>query len=369
MPRGARASFARALVQLCWEVEKFNSVEAWTAYFMFAKCVLLPSPRYGKRHRAFYTEWTSSRCDTWMGPTNATFLQKMEIRIKMWRDLPPMKSQLKDTNIYCKIKALIEEGRFSLACRSLTKDALAPKNAATANALRAKHPEGKNTDEPAEMPKSLVLDPDEILNAIRSFSVGSAGSLSGLRPDHLRDASQAILQSSVAEMICKLCNLVASGKACKRVQPFLAGGSLTALLKKDGGIRPIAVGDVLRRLTGKALVRAQKKELVKHFSPLQVGVAVPCGAEAVAHGWKIIMELFADDPDIVAVKVDFDNAFNNANRAEMLRLCLLHFPELYGFAWYCYCEPSSLDLQGYDVPEVILSQQGTQQGCPFGSFL
>ena len=32
-------------------------------------------------------------------------------------------------------------------------------------------------------------------------------------------------------------------------------------------------------------------------------------------------------------------------------------------------EPSSLYLQGYDVPEVILSRQGTQQGCPFGSFL
>jgi hypothetical protein len=88
-------------------------------------------------------------------------------------------------------------------------------------------------------------------------------------------------------MICKLCNLIASGKACRRVQPFLAGGSLTALLKKDGGIRPIAVGDVLRRLTGKALVRAQKDKLVNYFSPLQVGVAVPCGAEAVVHGRKI----------------------------------------------------------------------------------
>ena len=37
------------------------------------------------------------------------------------------------------------------------------------------------------------------------------------------------------------------------------------------------------------------------------------------------MDMFGDDPDIVAVKVDFDNAFNNANRAEMLRLCLQHF--------------------------------------------
>ena len=79
------------------------------------------------------------------------------------------------------------------------------------------------------------------------------------------------------------------------------------------------------------------------------------------------MDMFGDDPDIVAVKVDFDNAFNNANRAEMLRLCLQHFPELYGYAWFCYCEPSLLYLQGYDIPEVVHSQEGTQQGCPFGS--
>ena len=179
----------------------------------------------------------------------------------MWRELPTTKTPSNASSLYSKVKALIEEGRFSLACRSLTKDSLAPKTAETVETLRAKHPAGESTAEPAEMPKSLRLEPDEISKAIRSFPVGSsAGSLSGLRPDHLRDASQAILQSSVAEEVCKLCNLIASGKACKEVQPFLAGGSLTALLKKDGGIRHIGVGDVLRRLTGKALVRAPKNK-------------------------------------------------------------------------------------------------------------
>jgi len=229
IPRGARASFARALIQLWREIEEQNNVDAWTAYFMFAKCVLLPCNRYGKRHRAYYTEWTTSRCEQWIGPSQATFLQKMEIRIRMWRELPTTKTPSNASSLYSKVKALIEEGRFSLACRSLTKDSLAPKTAKTAETLRAKHPAGESTAEPAEMPKPLKLEPDEIFKAIRSFPVGSAGSLSGLRPDHLRDASQAILQSSVAEEICKLCNLIASGKVCKAVQPFLAGGSTKQL--------------------------------------------------------------------------------------------------------------------------------------------
>jgi hypothetical protein len=39
----------------------------------------------------------------------------------------------------------------------------------------------------------------------------------------------------------------------KEIQPFIAGAFLIGLSKKDGGIRPIAIGDVFRRLTGKCL--------------------------------------------------------------------------------------------------------------------
>ena len=43
--------------------------------------------------------------------------------------------------------------------------------------------------------------------------------------------------------------------------PVLHGASLTALRKKDVRIRPIAVGDVLRRLNGK-VVRCEGMEAV-----------------------------------------------------------------------------------------------------------
>ena len=59
-------------------------------------------------------------------------------------------------------------------------------------------------------------------------------------------------------------NLLASGKAPSSVSKFLDGGSLTALNKQKEGfppdIRPIAVGETLRRLTGKCLCALVKGE-------------------------------------------------------------------------------------------------------------
>ena len=42
-------------------------------------------------------------------------------------------------------------------------------------------------------------------------------------------------------------------KAPPAASDYFAGASLVALPKKDGGLRPVAVGGVLRRLVGKCL--------------------------------------------------------------------------------------------------------------------
>jgi hypothetical protein len=46
---------------------------------------------------------------------------------------------------------------------------LAPKTAKTAETLRAKHPAGESTAEPAEMPKPLKLEPDEFSKQFDRF--------------------------------------------------------------------------------------------------------------------------------------------------------------------------------------------------------
>eukprot|EP00973_Karenia_brevis_P018974 2601049-Karenia_brevis.AAC.1 len=62
----------------------------------------------------------------------------------------------------------------------------------------------------------------------------------------------------------------------------MCGAPRTALKKEDGGIRPIAVGETLRRLVGKAFMAHDVVQLRLHkFVPHQLGVGVPGGAEAI----------------------------------------------------------------------------------------
>ena len=56
-----------------------------------------------------------------------------------------------------------------------------------------------------------------------------------------------------------------------------------SLIKNGGGVRLIAVGEVLRRLTSKLASSAVRHTAVEHLSPLQVGVGIKNGTEAIIH--------------------------------------------------------------------------------------
>jgi hypothetical protein len=76
---------------------------------------------------------------------------------------------------------------------------------------------------------------------------------SGLRPQHLKDALVPGLRDEVLRHMAHVVNLLGRGEAPADVQPWLCGASLVALPKEGGDLRPVAVGDTLRRLVGKAL--------------------------------------------------------------------------------------------------------------------
>ena len=69
------------------------------------------------------------------------------------------------------------------------------------------------------------------------------------------------------------------GGVPEEVAPYLAGARLHAAIKKDGGLRPIAVGNLLRRLVGKCCVARLQERASGILSPHQVGVGVRGGAE------------------------------------------------------------------------------------------
>lgn len=115
-------------------------------------------------------------------------------------------------------------------------------------------------------------------------------------------------------------SLLCDGRAPPEVIPHLCGASLLASKKKGGGHRPIAVGEVLRRLTSKCLSRWVKAEAVKVLTPLQVGVGVRGGCEAIVHSVAHALE----DSSVLpgsrwCLQLDFKNAFNSIDRGCMFR--------------------------------------------------
>ena len=131
-------------------------------------------------------------------------------------------------------------------------------------------------------PVSLGFD-FNILSVLRSFPKETGAGPSGHRVQHLLDVSSTALPTPICASLREVINLLSSGKAPPTVSKYLAGGNLIALNKfKEGSppdIRPIVVGEPLRRLTGKCICALIKETVSNVFQPLQHGVATSAGAE------------------------------------------------------------------------------------------
>ena len=81
----------------------------------------------------------------------------------------------------------------------------------------------------------------------------------------MTDARTPAHACTVAELLTEVVQMLADGRASEPLAPVLGGAALMASEKKSGGILPIAVGEVLRRLTTKALCQVVKERAQEHL--------------------------------------------------------------------------------------------------------
>ncbi|PZC86676.1 hypothetical protein B5X24_HaOG206237 [Helicoverpa armigera] len=82
-----------------------------------------------------------------------------------------------------------------------------------------------------------------------------------------------------------------SGNVNGAVIDVLYGANLCALRKKDGGIRPIAVGCTYRRIAAKFGYAYYKETLAAKFQPLQLGFGSKGGCEAAVHALSTVIDI------------------------------------------------------------------------------
>lgn len=192
------------------------------------------------------------------------------------------------------------------------------------------------------------------------------GGPDGLRPQHLKDLIGPAAGDGAPLLMNALVGfttLVLEGKTPESIQPFLFGASLTALNKKDGGLRPIAVGNTLRRLVAKCACSQARDLTSEVLPPHQLGFGVAQGAECAVHAARIFTNNLT--PHQALVKVDFRNAFNCIRRDKMLAAVEEFIPSLLPFVHSAYSPVSKLFWEDAEVAFA----EGVQQGDPISPLL
>ena len=201
--------------------------------------------------------------------------------------------------------------------------------------------------------------------SIRSFPRGSAGGLSGLRPQHLQDALTTGTGHEFLRQLTALCNLLLRGGTPHDVGAWLLGAKLAALPKPDATLRPIAVGEVLRRLVGKAAATEAAPDLRAFLEPVQLGVGSKFGCERVVHVARQWLGRNRNEEDKVLLLLDMANAFNTIDRTAVMSATRRICPGLAPWVDSCYMRDSVLLLDTHQLN----SSRGVQQGDPLGPAL
>jgi len=212
-----------------------------------------------------------------------------------------------------------------------------------------------------------------ISSMLRSAKTGSMTGASGFAIEYfaqIASTGNTIIMASLVHLIA----YIANGGTLVDGSSFVISACVAlALIKgKQGdtlgsmarGIRPICIGEALRRLAGHIVLRKFQQLIACALLPLQFGVAVPSGVEIMFNLVRIISHAH---PDWAVCGTDIKSAFQRMPRLHVIRTLRAHdlLSHLLPFFASFYLDPATCS---FGTLFTFLSAEGCQQGCPIGSF-
>ena len=240
----------------------------WQHLLAFGALTLSQPVRGGKRHNL--TAKIKTRADE--------FFSTVSFKVPAFfgpQESPAMGGRSvtsKRQTIAAAVAAKLEDGNIRAAAWILCSDDEPVQiNETTLEELRLKHP----TPPPDRPPipllpanKPLQVTEAEVLCRIRTFPPGSSGRPDGLRPQHLLEmVNQTDSGAELVSAITALVNLLLAGTCPPQILATLFGGTLFALRKSSGGLRPIVIGYLWRRLAAKCANAYAAPRVVTYLSP------------------------------------------------------------------------------------------------------
>ena len=261
VPKGAKRMWAQCFLSALCSVVAYNDTQSWQELYALPKCALRGQQRGGAARNSGEAE-TERLCQGWLeGQRMSLWHQVKESKYKhQWVALENVKDATRSR--VCELAGL---NQFRKACCALIQAPPVQVTSQVVSEMQTKHPRARATlrwDQlrPVHAAASVMVDFEAVSRAIKSFPRGSGCGPCGLRPQHLRDALVPGFEDEVLRQLTAVVNLLARGEAPDEVRSFLSGATLAALPKEDGDLRPIAVGEVLRRLVGKCCAENVKED-------------------------------------------------------------------------------------------------------------
>ena len=358
------------------------AVKEWTYLCLFIKTVFDDKARgagtSGKTVSASAADITE-RFDKWRKKDYQTlwceFLQRAETNVNDEKMRKQRKAADKlrkagGPSAIARAIAWAREGCYSKALAALLSRGSAEADTKVVEELKKLHPgraKGAVPNVPynwSEIP-AVRLTPEKIGKALDEFTLGTACGYTAWRLEHLLQCREADTTGQFLVVLTDLCQLLAEGKVKWDIQPYLGGAALSALIKKGGGIRPVAVGEIVRRLVSKALLSEVKHMIPAVLGTQQFGVGAKGGSQRVGHLMRRLWQIRNSDPKFCVWKGDFSNAFNAGLRQKILEAVKKHIPALLPWASWLLVQESTLIFREVEIK----SAEGSQQGDPLGPLL
>ena len=217
-----------------------------------------------------------------------------------------------------------------------------------------------------------------VRKAVTSLGRGSAAGPCGLRRDILLTLMGA---EGVLVAFANLVDLALTGVIRDR---YLTASRLELIPKPGGGARPIGMGSILRRVSGKLAARTESGR-IRPFAEANGQMAL--SEQGTGRVYRRVRGAAADGKWIVAL--DITNAFNNLDREVVRKTIARHTAPARAFATACYGSPSrfvarahlgAADVDPPDGMEAIRgldgrmhlafeTERGVIQGCPLAPLL
>ena len=309
LPNGASGkNFIREMIKLIdyWTELHIDMSEVALKMLMVMAAILLQKPSR-KSTSKLHKEYLAKRLILWSeGDFEELIREGRQIQQKMRKNV---RKDETPEHLAKTLAKLMFQGKVNAALRLLDKQetvGIAKLSDSIVEKLKELHPEAETASTEVLLDGEVpYFDPvvfsniDESSIAKAAIRTHGAAGPSGMDADMWRrilisknyGMTGKDLRTSIAKMAQVLCTKEIEVKETNKtsLEAYIAC-RLIPLEKKPSGVRPIGIGEVLRRIIGKAVIAEIKPDLIESAVCLQLCAGQKSGCEAAAHAMRKIYE-------------------------------------------------------------------------------